>query len=88
MHPNSGAGSIKQDGSTDHILYEIKDARKSFRLNWKDLRELLVRALRQEKVGVMLIYFSDADVTVECKVIPGGRELVGHDFVGDPVSTT
>lgn len=79
VHPNSGAGHIKEDGSDEHLLYEVKDARKTFTLNAKDLKTTFTRALRQGKMGVWLVYFSDQDVTVEIRLIPGGRELVGHD---------
>lgn len=76
VHPMSGAGSIKEDGSDDHTLYEVKDARKSFTLNAKDLHATLVRAARQGKQGVWLIHFSDTNTTAEIKLLPGGRELL------------
>lgn len=80
MHPNSGAGKIKDDGSDDHNLYEVKLCRKSFRLDVKDLKALVVRAVRQNKNGVMLIVFDDGDtdLTAEVRLVPGGRELIAH----------
>lgn len=76
LHPRSGAGPIKDDGSDDHNLYEVKDARRSFTLKAADLKGLMLRAIRQGRNGVMLIYFSDSDMTVECRLIPGGKELI------------
>lgn len=76
LHPNSGAGNIKDDGHDDHRLYEIKDARKTHTLKADDLRALFVRAVRQGKQAVYLVYFSDQDFTVECRLVPGGKELV------------
>ena len=29
VHPNSGAGTIKDDGHDDDYVYEVKDARKT-----------------------------------------------------------
>lgn len=75
VHPMSGAGSIKEDGSDAHNLYEVKLANKSFSLSAKDLKKTLVRAIRQGKQGVWLVYFSDADITAEIRLCPGGGEL-------------
>lgn len=76
VHPMSGAGSIKEDGSDEHLLYEVKDARKTFSLKASELKGTFVRAARQGKMGVWLVYFSDCDVTAEIRLIPGGRELL------------
>jgi hypothetical protein len=76
IHPNSGAGHIKDDGSDDHRLYEIKDARRTHTLNADELRALYVRAVRQGKQAVYLIYFSDQDWTLECRLVPGGKGLM------------
>lgn len=69
----SGAGSIKDDGSDDEHVYEIKDARRSHTLIAAALKGLLVRAIRQGKQPVYVVYFSDDDLTIECRVIPGRR---------------
>lgn len=82
VHPMSGAGSIKEDGSDEHCLYEVKLTRKSFSLKGSDLLKTLVRAVRQGKMGVWLIYFSDHDLTAEIRLVRGGREL------GDTTSDT
>ena len=76
VHPNSGAGSIKEDGSDDDLLYEVKDCRKSFTLKAADLETTFIRAVRQGKMGCWLIYFSDRDITAEVRLLPGGRELL------------
>lgn len=76
VHPNSGAGNIKDDGSDEHIVYEVKDARKNYTLKVAELVTLYKRAVRQGKMGVFLIYFSDCDMTAEIRLTPGGRELV------------
>ena len=76
IHPNSGAGHIKEDGHDDECLYEVKDARKGFRLTAAELKRSFVRAVRQQRTAVWLIYFSDDDFTAEVRIIPGGKELV------------
>jgi hypothetical protein len=78
VHPNSGAGHIKEDGSDEEHLYEVKDCRKSFTLKASDLRQSFVRAVRQQKTSVWMIHFSDAGFTAEVRLIPGGKELL-HD---------
>lgn len=75
-HAMSGAGRIKHDGHTDDFLFECKDAPSRYTITAKEMKELFVRACRQNKVGVFLIYFADAGFTVECKLIPGGKEAV------------
>jgi hypothetical protein len=76
VHPNSGAGHIKHDGSDDEFLVEVKDARKSYTMKSTELRELTTRAIRQSKLPMFLVYFIDGDFTLECHVIPGGKELI------------
>jgi hypothetical protein len=76
LHSNSGAGSIKEDGHDDVYLFEVKDARKTFRLSAAALRATFVRAVRQGRVGCWLVYFSDEDFTAEIRLVPGGKELI------------
>lgn len=76
VHPNSGAGRIKEDGHDDIYLYEVKDAVKSFTLNAKDLRATFVRAVRQGLLPCWLIYFNDGDFTAEIRLVPGGKEII------------
>lgn len=86
-HPMSGAGSIKDDGSTHTVgaelledeVFEIKDCVKSFRLSAKDLRKSFVNAVRQGKTSVWLIYFTDQNFTAEVRLVPGGAELVEEE---------
>lgn len=76
QHPRSGAGRIKDDGSDENYIYEVKDARKSYTLKAKTLVDLFRRGAQQGKGALTLIYFSDIDATAEVRLIPGGRELV------------
>ena len=59
VHPMSGAGSIKADGSTDDEVIEWKDANKSYTLKAADLEELRRHAIRQGKDGLFIIQFND-----------------------------
>lgn len=59
QHPMSGAGSIKEDGSTDDELFEIKDANKSFTLAGAELLQSFKRAMQQEKEAVWIIRFAN-----------------------------
>lgn len=59
QHPNSGAGRIKEDGSDDQFLYEVKDANKSFALHGKDLLVSFIRAVRQGKEAVWIVQFAN-----------------------------
>jgi hypothetical protein len=69
IHPNSGAGSIKEDGHDEDNLYEVKDtASKSFTLKMAELFRSYVRACRQGKTAVWIIYFSKYDIVAEVKV--------------------
>lgn len=79
-HSNSGAGSIKHDGHDDVYLYEIKDALKSFTLNTKDLRELFVRAVRQDRVPMLLVNFRNAGLVAEIRLVPAGQARGKHGF--------
>lgn len=75
VHPRSGAGSIKEDGSDDEFLYEVKDAMKQFSLRGDSLRTSFVRATRQGKEAVWLVYFTEAGLTAEIKIV-NGRKMV------------
>ena len=59
QHPRSGAGRIKEDGSTEDDLIEVKDANLSFSLKGADLLQTFVRATRQGKNGVWVIKFAN-----------------------------
>lgn len=59
QHPNSGAGRIKEDGSTPDHLIEVKDANRTFTLNGEDLLVTYLRATRQNKEGVWIITFAN-----------------------------
>jgi protein RecA len=72
VHPMSGAGRIKDDGSDDAYLFEIKDAVKSHTLNADDLWALFVRAVRQDREALYLVQFKRHDFVAEIRIIPGG----------------
>ena len=59
LHPNSGAGRIKEDASNDEKVVEFKEANKSFTLNAADLLGTFQRAVRQGKDSVWVIAFAN-----------------------------
>ena len=59
LHPNSGSGRIKEDGSDADNLYEVKDAGKTHTLSSKPLETSWLRALRQGKQSVWIIKFGN-----------------------------
>lgn len=71
IHPRSGAGSIKDDASTDDVQMEIKDANKSYSLKGSELNTLLKRAIQRNKDAQFIIYFTEADVTATIHVTRG-----------------
>lgn len=75
VHPNSGAGNIKDDGSDDDAVYEVKDARKTYTLNGKHARDMMVRANRQGKSAKYIVIFDDLGIEVEMEIRPSGRKM-------------
>ena len=71
-HSNSGAGSNKNDFSTRETIYEDKNVAKSHTIKGEDLNKLLQNALAQGKDAVYIVYFSDANVTLEATIRRGG----------------
>lgn len=70
-HPASGAGNIKDDGSDEDYVYEIKDtAKASFRLVANDLRATYLRAIRQGKLAIWLVHFPEEGFTAEIRLVP------------------
>lgn len=59
LHPNSGAGRIKQDASDETRIVEFKDANKSFTLSAVDLLDTFRRAMKQGKDSVWIIKFAN-----------------------------
>lgn len=55
VHPNSGAGRIKFDGSDEESIIEVKDATSSFTIKKSLISSLYKDASRQGKQGVLLI---------------------------------
>lgn len=71
VHPNSGAGSIKDDGSSEGALFEVKDAQKTHTLHGKTLNSLFRRAVAQDKDAVYIVYFGDYNLTAEVRLRRG-----------------
>lgn len=65
MHPNSGAGPIKDDGHDDDFLYEYKDANKQITLKGKELEATLKRATRQGRQAMWVVVFTDIGIEAE-----------------------
>lgn len=65
LHPNSGAGHIKDDGSNDECIYEFKDANKTHTLKGEDLDGLFRRAVRQGKEAKYVILFGHVGLEAE-----------------------
>jgi hypothetical protein len=65
LHPNSGAGKIKDDASDEDRLVEFKDANISHTLNANDLDVLFRRAVAQGKEAQYIILFAnDLEATI------------------------
>lgn len=73
VHPNSGAGKIKYDGSDDDTVYEVKDMTKSFSLIAADLYASFVHASRQGKRMVWMVYFRAYDITAIIEIKRGKK---------------
>lgn len=71
VHPRSGAGKIKDDGSTDSELLEVKDARRTHTIKGSDLLALFNRATRQKKEAQYVVYFTEADLTITGTITKG-----------------
>lgn len=76
LHPNSGAGRIKDDASSDTALYEFKSVGSSHVLNGNILYQLFVRAVRADKDPVYVIYFQEADITATVTLTRGNLKGV------------
>jgi hypothetical protein len=72
QHPRSGAGRIKEDGSDEQTLYEVKDANKTFTLSGADLLQSYRRGAAQGRDAVWLIRFGNG-IEAEIHLGRGGR---------------
>lgn len=72
VHPNSGAGAIKDDGHDDDYVYEVKDARKTITLNGNEVLATHKRATAQGRQAKWLIQFSDLGITAEMTITQTG----------------
>lgn len=71
IHPRSGAGKIKDDGSNADDVMEVKDANHTHTLNAKDLLALWKRAIQQGKSAQYIIYFKSVDITATLSLTKG-----------------
>lgn len=72
LHPNSGAGTEKNDYSTEDAVFEHKSVKKSHTMKAEDVAKLFLNAAKQGKEARYVVYFADGDITVE-GVIRKGR---------------
>ena len=66
QHPNSGAGRIKYDGSTDAEIIELKESARSYQLRASYIEDLYRYAARQGKDATLIVRFPDYMVT--CRI--------------------
>ena len=71
VHPASGALRIKNDASDKEVLYEIKDANKTYTLKGSELLSLWKNAIVQMKEPVFVVYFTDSDITATMTITKG-----------------
>jgi len=79
VHPRSGAGRIKNDGSTREADFEVKHtARSSFTLKGEELKKSWVQAVRSGKEQMMwVIEFEKHGIVAEIIVKPKGVIMDG-----------
>ena len=65
-HPNSGAGRIKFDGSSETEVGEVKTAAKSYTVQRQYMIDLFTNAVRQGKTPILIIKFPG--YLIECRV--------------------
>ena len=70
-HPGSGSGNIKEDGSDEATLYQVKTVGRSISLTAKDIQTLWLNAIHTGKEARVVIYFDQLDLTLEGVVRPG-----------------
>ena len=64
LHPNSGAGKIKNDLSTEEAIIEYKNPTKTHTIKGEELEKLLDNAQRQGKDAHYIVYFEGTDITL------------------------
>ena len=68
LHPNSGAGKIKNDASSETQLLEFKTTEaKGYRLTAEELLAILLRAQQSGKEAVFVIDFLEHGLRAEIK---------------------
>lgn len=71
----SGAGDIKDDGSDDNFVFEVKDTTGNYTLNGKAIKQLHQRAVRQGKLSRWVVHFADSNLTADIYITPGRIDL-------------
>jgi hypothetical protein len=64
VHPMSGAGRIKGDGSTKDFLYEVKESRKQFTLSLSLVKIMWRRAAKEGKDPLVIVKYPGYLVTM------------------------
>ena len=70
-HPNSGAGRIKDDASTETTQYEFKNVSRTHTLRGQDLLALFKRAVQQGKEAEYVIHFQQENITATITLTRG-----------------
>lgn len=68
MHPGSGSGRIKFDGSDETEVMEVKNALTSHTLKGDYLNRLFTHAVQQGKEAVLVIRFERAGIEAEVRL--------------------
>lgn len=67
QHPNSGAGRIKRDASSDGWLHEFKQANRTHTLDSRDLDDLHTVAIKQDRDACYTVEFANG-IVAECLI--------------------
>lgn len=73
LHPNSGAGRIKDDASNDADQFEFKHVLHTHGIKGVDLLALFKRATRMGKEPRYIIYFEAVDLTATITIERGKK---------------
>lgn len=74
LHPNSGAGRIKDDASNEDTQYEFKNVRTSHTLKGADLLALFKRSVRLGKQAEYVVHFEDQNLTATINLTRGRQQ--------------
>lgn len=71
QHPGSGSGQIKEDGSTDEEIIQIKTVNSTVVLKGIDIQQLWLAASRTNKRARLIVFFDSLGLRLEGEVLPG-----------------